>query len=267
MLTRFPAPPLWQWSMLVTTDSPSPVPSPQPFSLPPLATPKPGSHRLRRAWRLVGIVSALLILGASFAFPTLCAARSNANESAAIASLKNISSAQAQMQASGFLDVNGNGGGEYGFFAELSGSLPVRTKDPSVVGAKVDPPLLPRRFAKVVHSRVRSGGYMFQMFLRGPDGVWVAEANDGGGMGCPVDPVKAETEWLCYAWPIVHGSSGKRAFMISQSGDVLASNLSAVTYSGEAGPFPGLAAFLHKDGVWRLAANEVDTVGNTWGAV
>jgi hypothetical protein len=43
------------------------------------------------------------------------------NEMAAIASLKNISSAQAQCQASGVIDSNNNGQGEYGFFAELAG--------------------------------------------------------------------------------------------------------------------------------------------------
>ena len=69
------------------------------------------------------IVVAIIAIIASIAIPNLLAARLNANESAAIATLKNISSGQAQCQASGAIDANGNGQGEYGFFGELSGRV------------------------------------------------------------------------------------------------------------------------------------------------
>ena len=51
------------------------------------------------------IVVAIIAIIASIAIPNLLAARLNANESAAIATLKNISSAQAQCQASGAIDA------------------------------------------------------------------------------------------------------------------------------------------------------------------
>ena len=72
------------------------------------------------------IVVAIIAIIASIAIPNLLSARLNANESAAIATLKNISSAQSQCQASGVIDTNANGQGEYGYFGELSGRIGIR---------------------------------------------------------------------------------------------------------------------------------------------
>jgi len=55
------------------------------------------------------IVVAIIAIIASIAIPNLLSARLNANESAAVATLKNISSAQSQCQASGVIDTNANG--------------------------------------------------------------------------------------------------------------------------------------------------------------
>ena len=79
------------------------------------------------------VVIAIIAIIASIAIPNLLSARLNANESAAIATLKNISSAQAQCQASGIIDANNNGAGEYGYFAELAGGTAVRN-DESAMG-------------------------------------------------------------------------------------------------------------------------------------
>ena len=78
------------------------------------------------------IVVAIIAIIASIAIPNLLSARLNANESAAIATLKNISSGQSQCQASGVIDTNSNGSGEYGYFGELSG----RTKGKGRRGEK-----------------------------------------------------------------------------------------------------------------------------------
>ena len=72
------------------------------------------------------IVVAIIAIIASIAIPNLLSARLNANESAAIATLKNISSAQSQCQASGVSDTNANGQGEYGYFGELAGRVGIR---------------------------------------------------------------------------------------------------------------------------------------------
>ena len=75
-------------------------------------------------------------------------------------------------------------------------------------------------------STVARSGYFFQMFLPDPTQQGCTEAATvGGGPGTPaVDHSQAETLWCCYAWPQVQGNSGKRAFFINQSGDVLSSN-------------------------------------------
>jgi prepilin-type N-terminal cleavage/methylation domain-containing protein len=174
------------------------------------------------------IVVAIIAIIASIAIPNLLAARLNANESAAIATLKNISSGQAQCQASGAIDANGNGQGEYGFFAELSGKVAVRGST-----LTISPPVLSTAFGNITaQSTVARSGYLFKMFLPDPTQQGCIEAATvGGGAGTPaVDASQCETLWCCYAWPQVQGNSGKRSFFINQSGDVLATGNS--NYSG-----------------------------------
>ncbi len=72
------------------------------------------------------IVIAIIAIIAAIAIPNLLSARLNSNETAAIATLRNIISAQAQFQSTARADVNNNGVGEYGSFGELSGSVGVR---------------------------------------------------------------------------------------------------------------------------------------------
>ncbi|MFM7282746.1 MAG: type II secretion system protein, partial [Planctomycetia bacterium] len=72
------------------------------------------------------IVVAIIAIIASIAIPKLLAARLSANEAAAVSTLRSISSAQAQVQSSGAIDTDADGSGEYGYFAELAGSVPMR---------------------------------------------------------------------------------------------------------------------------------------------
>lgn len=178
------------------------------------------------------IVVAIIAIIASIAIPNLLSARLNANESAAIATLKNISSGQSQCQASGVIDVNTNGQGEYGFFGELSGRTAVRAGTNSIT-----PPVLSTAFGNIANARVSRSGYLFQMYL--PDVTAAGQPEDATGgdpdNGQGVDPGQAEVLWCCYAWPQVAGNSGNRTFFINQSGDVLACN-AGTTYSGTAAP-------------------------------
>ena len=151
----------------------------------------------------------------------------NANESAAIATLKNISSAQSQCQASGVIDVDQNGQGEYGMFAELSGRMVVRGGTKAIV-----PPVLSAAFGNVQDAMVARSGYYFRMFLPGKAAVPVPESAQGGVKAAAIDTPKAEVLWCCYAWPAHAGESGQRAFFIDQSGDVLAAPNADGAYSG-----------------------------------
>ena len=182
------------------------------------------------------IVVAIIAIIASIAIPNLLSARLNANESAAIATLKNISSAQAQCQASGVIDCNTNGQGEYGFFGELSGADAVRNDEAGGVGtATITPPVLSNAFGNVDTSRVTRSGYIFQMYLPDTTATGVAENATGGATGSAIAAGQAEVLWCCYAWPSSFGNSGKRTFFINQSGDVLASKNTTTTYGAPNG--------------------------------
>jgi prepilin-type N-terminal cleavage/methylation domain-containing protein len=82
------------------------------------------------------IVVAIIAIIAAIAIPRLMSARLAANESAAISTLRSVSSAQAQVQSSGAIDTDADGAGEYAYFAELAGLQPLRiaTGTPPVAG-------------------------------------------------------------------------------------------------------------------------------------
>ena len=199
------------------------------------------------------IVVAIIAIIASIAIPNLLSARLNANESAAIATLKNISSAQAQCQASGAIDANNNGAGEYGYFAELAGGVGVRDSSGSASTDRLSPPVLSGAFANVAtQSGITGGvvtrsGYLFQMYLPSSAAVGVPEA-DSGGVNTAPDAAQAEVLWCCYAWPSSFGNSGKRAFMVNQSGDVLSTKNLAQRYNGATKVPAYTAAFVKNAG-------------------
>ena len=190
------------------------------------------------------IVVAIIAIIASIAIPNLLSARLNANESAAIATLKNISSAQSQCQASGIIDANTNGAGEYGFFAELAGAVGVRNDQAGGVGTeRISPPYLSAAFGNVNATRVLRSGYFFAMFLPGAASAPTAEAATGGASGVNIISADAEVMWCCYAWPSSYGNSGKRTFFVNQSGDVLSCRNATQRYSGAGNAPAGTAAF------------------------
>ena len=212
------------------------------------------------------IVVAIIAIIASIAIPNLLSARLNANESAAIATLKNISSGQSQCQASGVIDVNSNGQGEYGFFGELSGRTVIRGSTQSIT-----PPVLSAAFGNVAASRVSRSGYIFQMFLPDAAAAGIAETATGGDAGNSqgVDAGQAEVLWCCYAWPATAGNSGNRTFFINQTGDVLATNGATVRYSNSVPTVPTYdVAFSGAIGTTSMgvgvAANTLGKDGNTW---
>ncbi|MCA8973256.1 MAG: hypothetical protein KDC98_00975 [Planctomycetes bacterium] len=199
------------------------------FALPSSLGPAPARGAVAR-WALPSAAALALLGWIGLAVPARAVTIAK-NELAAIAQLKNISSAQAQCQAAGVIDVNNNGAGEYGFFGELSGAVAVRGGSD-----RISPQVLSNAFAKVVDGRIHRGGYVFQIYLPDHRSLGVGEDATGGDPdnGQGVSPSLAEVSWACYAWPETHGGTGQRAFFIDQAGDILASENTARRYSGAA---------------------------------
>jgi prepilin-type N-terminal cleavage/methylation domain-containing protein len=226
------------------------------------------------------IVVAIIAIIASVAIPKLMAARLSANESAAISTLRSISSAQAQAQSSGAIDSDGDGAGEYGFFGELSGADPCRVSAAGVPAAGVvgtdelNPAVMSTAFGNVANSQVVRSGYIFQIFLpaatvAGVTGS-VAEAAAGGAAAPFPDPDNGEVLWACYAWPQAVTQSGNRCFFINQEGDLLQTqNRGAAAYTATGGGplfdavFSAAGDMASPLGVNGIAATD----GNTWTAV
>ncbi len=228
------------------------------------------------------IVVAIIAIIASVAIPRLMAARLAANESAAISTLRSLSSAQAQLQSAGAIDTDADGGGEYGFFGELAGTVPLRifgvAGPPPVpvlglVNAdELNPAVLSTAFGNVQLDAAGDGvvvrsGYVFKMYLPGTNvGITtpgVAEQPAGGaaaGAGMP-DSNNCEILWCAYAWPLSASQTGNRAFFINQEGDLLQHLNRPV---GGQAPYDGMAVVANIpifDEVFSVAADMASPLG------
>jgi type IV pilus assembly protein PilA len=183
------------------------------------------------------IVVAIIAIIAAIAIPNLLSARLNANETAAIATLRNISSAQAQFQAGSKADRDNDGTGGFGTFMELSGAVDVRA-DPLI--GRLNPPVLSGAFRTpgdaVVgfDGAVSRSGYFFQIWLPTATGAGVCPDTSVDDFAT-VDSDLVETTWCCYAWPVNYGNSGNRTFHVNQTGDVT----SCEFIGGAGGPYGG----------------------------
>lgn len=216
------------------------------------------------------IVVAIIAIIASIAIPKLLSARLAANESAAIATLRSLSSAQAQIQSSAAIDTDSDGGGEYAYFAELSGQDPMRIDNGGAVaqGAvgtdELNPPILSSAFGNVdANGVVTRSGYCFQVFLPDVNNAGVTEA---GGVPVTTDSNNAEVLWCAYAWPVQYNQTGNRCFFVNQEGDLLQfNNRIAAPYEGSAaGPAFDAAFTVANDMSTPIASGAAGADGNTW---
>jgi prepilin-type N-terminal cleavage/methylation domain-containing protein len=179
------------------------------------------------------IVVAIIAIIAAIAIPRLMSARLAANESAAISTLRSVSSAEAQIQSSGAVDTDADGAGEYAYFAELAGTKPLRVAVgiPPVPAAGnvatdlLNPAIMSSAFGTMTASVVSRQGYLFQLWLpaNGPAPVaGIPEDVTGGKLAGPFPGSNnGELMWCCYAWPGNVHKTGNRAFFVNQEGDLL----------------------------------------------
>ena len=214
------------------------------------------------------IVIAIIAIIAAIAIPNLLAAKLSANETAALATLRNLASCQAQIQTSGKIDTDADGIGEYGTFLEMTGTVAVRKKlnvgtpntcDFTVKGTQVTPAILSPALANVdATGFVTKSGYAFMIFLPdGTAGIALFTHETGPAASVAVSAAigvdLSETSWCSYAQPVAAGNSGNRRFFVSQSGDVMQSANDTTKFQGVTTAINGNSAF-KANGITSLVA-------------
>ena len=150
------------------------------------------------------------------------------NRSMSPATLRNIISAQSQFETQAVVDTDGDGIGEYGWFTEMAG-----TAIPRGGVAVLIPPVLSSALGTLgVNAEINRSGFFFQMFLPDVNGAGLTET---AGFANP-DPNVCETAWICYAWPADRQTTGNRAFVVNQTGDVLQTNNQTAPHDGAISP-------------------------------
>lgn len=171
----------------------------------------------------------------------------SSNETSAIGILRTLFHAQKQFKELGLKDRDQDGIGEYGYFVELAGVMPVPVG--TELKKAVKPIFINSVFGKTSQENegiAKGSGYYFKIYL--PSN----EKYPKGENGKVVNPVKKlppnaeiaeeinlqEMRWCAYGWPEDAGRGlGSKAFFINELGEVIAtSNLpvgaSTLYYSG-----------------------------------
>ena len=204
------------------------------------------------------IVITIIAIVAAIAVPNMISAKTAANESAAISALRNLSAVQIQVGNRKFIDIDADGHGEFGFFGELSGGVPPRNNG----GASLLPPLLAGSFRTVNNGIITRQGYNFVIYL--PDAAGAGLAETAANYGA-VDADLAEDVWCAYAWPADFRSSGRAAFFINQTGEILRSDNLTQGYDGTAVTPAADAAFMAAGAITGVFnPGQVATDGGVW---
>jgi prepilin-type N-terminal cleavage/methylation domain-containing protein len=237
------------------------------------------------------IVIAIIAIIASIAIPNLLAAKLSANETSAIATLRNLSSAQVMIQGAGRIDTDNDSIGEFGTFLELAGRTGARKgftagspaySDFSRQGEPVRPAIISASMGMVdAQGFIPKSGYALMILL--PDSSdpakWVHETNTGtfdtpiagvssngqsGGGSNKIGVDLSENLWCGYAIPMTRGTSGNRCFFTNQAGDVLQSANDVAKHSGTQTAMDGRSAFMGDGITSRVAVGTAGKDRDVW---
>jgi hypothetical protein len=182
--------------------------------------------------------------------------------------MRELVSAQMRFQRGPSMDEDLDGRGEYGSIGELSGLVNL-VRNGVGVGAPLNPPQLPVVFQAIgVTGHAAVSGYMYVVYL--PDSAIPPTGNSDVAMGGPspnVDPNHCETLWCAYAWPIVLGQTGNRAFFVNQAGVVHQTPMNCMPYGGVAAVPQHSAAYTASGMTAPVASWMPGCDGNDWSPV
>jgi len=173
-----------------------------------------------------GITGALV--AASIALPNLAQARIQANEEAAMESLRAIRNAQVEYRTGLVRDSDTDGEGEHAFLSELLGDKHGRE------GGRATEEFL-SGFDRAPLG-YRKNGYYFRVYLPAEDGSPVGGHEHAGRLK-QVDGDLAETIVVVVAWPRSEGTTGRRSFILDGRGKI---RFTRDGYGGEDAPAPDL---------------------------
>jgi prepilin-type N-terminal cleavage/methylation domain-containing protein len=230
------------------------------------------------------IVIGIIAIIAAISIPNLLASKLNANETAAVATMRHFVTSQAQMSVTSKIDVDRDGKGEHGTFLEMSAAVGVRNgfilgppaaSDFSRKGPLLSPAVLSSVFASVDGNGFTSkSGYAFMIFLpdaASPSGfvhetfVKPTAALAGGTATVGID--NSEVLWCAYGQPIHYGGSGGRRFFTNQKGDILQSSNDVAKAGGTLAVIQADAAYLSSNITGPVAVGTRGRDGDTWRTV
>lgn len=207
------------------------------------------------------IVVAIIGILAGIAVPNLLQGRAAANESAVVSTLRSVATSQFKFKTMGLVDMDLNGGYEFGTLGELTGATALR----GTAGERLSPNLLSQSMSVVDASgRTTRHGYVFQIYL--PNAVGVGVPETAATLGA-INPALSESYWSCLAWPMRRGQTGNTTYFINQQGDIVKTRGGGYTGTSAVPP-AGAALAGIPDATYitstRVVTNAVGADGQQW---
>ena len=206
----------------------------------------------RKGFTLIELMIAVVIIAllATITIPALLKIRRNANENAAVATLRMINTTELDFKAQIMVDQDGDDIGEFGLLGELTEEVAMRA---NTNPAPRTPFLSPAFAPPSGQNHGTYQGYCFKIYLPVASGSAVTDNGTTNPVAVANNADYQENRFRCYAWPAAAQSSGTKVFVVDQFPDVyMASNIKSdgsPYYNGSTRIPPYNAATSHADNV------------------